>query len=261
VIKKPKKTKNNLKSRPTGAGYVIPRSLGEEVEHESVNKVNMKARPTGAESVNEVNMKARPTGTENKGSILIWTVMLGFILTSVFFFFSTRQRAVISEQRNTAEIISAKNYMESYADYLENLNTKVEMINQEFDGIKVTLTQKTKEITGELDFEKDETYKFTDNIYIEWNACSDKDKDKGNLSIDGTLYETSNGTCSGDGYLDTEGPISVTDPFTIKAPDAPFKYRITSSNDKDITDNTWHLNMEMDLGYGEKIKINKMIKD
>ena len=32
--------------------------------------------------------------------------------------------------------------MESYADYLENLSPKSEMINQKFDGIKVTLRWK-----------------------------------------------------------------------------------------------------------------------
>ncbi len=174
-----------------------------------------------------------------------------------------RQRATVTIQRDTAEILNAKNYLESYADYLENLSTKSEMLSQTFDGlIEVNLTQKVTEIVDEIDFGAENEYEFSDEILIEWNDCSGNGN--GDLLVDGTIHEFENPiiTCvSDDEYSDIKGPLTVTGspatPFKIKTLNTPFEYRITSNTGTPLTDTEWHLDLKMDLEYGRVVEISR----
>ena len=185
--------------------------------------------------------------SNTKGSILIWSVLLGFVLVSVFFFFSMRQRATITEQRDTAAILNARAYLESYADYLEEHSDELDTT---FDDMQVSLTQQVSKIEGIVDTGSPVTYQFSGDIFVEWNKCSDNLK--GDLVVNGVLYEHDEGTeseCAPDeeGYDDVIGPITVTDP-EIETLNAPFYYRITGAG---LVDNKWHLDLSTELEYGK----------
>lgn len=192
--------------------------------------------------------------TDRKGSILIWTLLLGFVLTSVFFFFAMRQRAQIAIERDTAAILNAKTYVESYAGYLEKHPSELDTT---FDGIQVKLTQNVDEIEGSVDFGQTMTYEFSGDIYIEWNKCTDTLK--GDLYLNSSLYEKSGGGCTAKkDYDDVIGPVTVTNPFTIKTMNAPFKYRITEKTGAStLVDNKWHLDLEMGLDYGNRVSVKR----
>ncbi len=197
-----------------------------------------------------------------KGSILIWTVLLGFLLTSVFFFFSMRQRANIAVQRDTAEILNTKAYLESYADYLESLSladletTKNNGIS--FDNITGTVTNKVDEIVDVADFGSPKNYTFDGDIYIEWNKCSDSST--GDLYVSDVLYKHNKPATCVQGYYDIEGPLSVSNP-KIETLNTPFEFRITAKDSNTtIKDNNWYTNLEVDMGYGNKVKLNRTFK-
>lgn len=188
----------------------------------------------------------------NRGSILIWSVLLGFVLTSVFFFFGMRQRATITEQRETATILNARAYLTSYADYLEKNSDELDMTFD--DNIQVSLTRTVNEIEGVADLDSEVEYEFEGDIFVEWNKCSDNLK--ADLKVNDILYSHTDEEYSitDEGYDDVIGPITVSSPFTIKTLNAPFHYRITGTG---LVDNKWHLELITELEYGKKIEVKR----
>lgn len=193
--------------------------------------------------------------------------MLGFVLTSVFFFFGLRQRANIMVQRDTIAILNARNYLESYADYLEAHPSE---INTSFDiDIEVNLTQEVDEIEGMVDLGQEISYEFDGSIYVEWNNCADSLK--GNLlvdhdsnpSTDDIIGEAIGGTCDpsipdSTTFDDVAGPITVNNPFIIKTQTIPFHYRIVPEDQSTtLMDNEWHLKLTKDLDYGRTVKVER----
>ena len=216
-----------------------------------------------------VSTMSPPCLHNRNGSILIWTVLLGFLLTSVFFFFSMRQRANITVQRDTAEILNTKAYLESYADYLESLSSaKLEDIRDKagdatFDNITGTATNEVDEIVDIADFGSLKSYTFDGDIYVEWNKCSGDSEcsgaSNGDLYVKNVLYKHESAVCI-QGYCDIVGPISVANP-EIETLNSPFKFRITAKDSSTtIEDNNWYTNIGVDLGYSNKVKINRTFK-
>ena len=193
------------------------------------------------------------------GSILIWTTLLGIILTSTFFFFAVRLNANTAIQRNSIIHQNQKAYLKSYADYLETL-TEIELSNIVLPGdIKGSITNQTNEITGVLDSGEDITYNFVGDINIDWNLCSNNQK--GDILIDGTeyLHDTAECGIEVEGYDDiTSAPVTVINPFTITAPNAPIQYKITAGAGTQLLDNKWTINFSVDTEYGKKIEIKKV---
>lgn len=211
--------------------------------------------------------------TKPKGSILLWSVMLGFVLTSVFFFFGMRQRMNTEVQRDTAEILNARAYLESYADYLQNTDEEWDSgpeAKNAFDDITGSLTQTVNEIEGSVDTsefgiaptDSKNTYQFNGDIFIEWNKCENNENlMPGDLIVhDATgdvIYEKIDRNCvEGRDYNDVVS-ITIQRPFTIKTLNAPFQYRITGQN---LTDNKWHLELTTQLSYGKKIKVKRVFE-
>ena len=162
-----------------------------------------------------------------------------------------RQRATITEQRDTAAISNARAYLQSYADYLEEHSDELDTT---FDDMQVSLTQHVSKIEDIVDAGSPVTYQFSGDIFVEWNKCSNNLK--GDLVVNGVLYEHDEVTeCPSDedGYDDVIGPITVTDP-EIETLNAPFYYRITGAS---LVDNKWHLDLSTELEYGKKIGVKK----
>ncbi len=170
-----------------------------------------------------------------------------------------RQRANIRVQRDTAEILNARMYLESLADYLESQAGSLnDPTNIDFDEIITgTVTKKVERIEGTADVGSGGavTYKFGGSIFVEWNKCITNLK--GGLVVDNVIYEhDGNDECGAldEGYDDIIGPITVPDPFTIETLNAPFYFKIAGNN---LRDNEWHLELNTDLGYGRKIKTER----
>jgi len=208
--------------------------------------------------------------SSNTGSILIWSVLLGFALTSVFFFYSIRQREAIATQRDTAEILDARSYLESYADYVQKLpsddldNLKKDGIN--FDNILGTVTNEVDKITGTADIGVLVSYKFSGEIFIEWNKkviCPDglyPIDQHGDLIVNDILYKHDpTKECQVEQeYDDVIGPIAVTDQFEIKTLNVPFYYEITAKDaSKKLIDNKWTLDIKTTLDYGKQIEVKR----
>ncbi|MBN2095770.1 hypothetical protein JW752_00010 [Candidatus Peregrinibacteria bacterium] len=188
-----------------------------------------------------------------KGSILIWCVMLGFLLTSVFFFFAFGQRKNIEEQRKTVDILNARMYLESLADYFQKYPGEK---NTTYDNVRTVLTQNVQSIEGVADvgIEGAAEYQFSGPIFVEWNRCASNLK--GDLVVNGVVYKHDAGDeCDITGeYDDVAGPISVTSPFKIETLNRPFFFRINGDN---LKDNEWHLTLTTDIGYGKEIRVER----
>jgi hypothetical protein len=197
------------------------------------------------------------------GSIMIWTVMLGLLLTSVFFFFSMRQRMMLSVQRDTAAMQNAKLFLESYADYLEKLckggGCASDPKTVDSDGTKGSVTQKVDSIENLVDFGQgqEQDYIFGGSIYVSWNRCSDAMK--GDLLVNEVLYKHQAPTTCKD-YDDLIGPINVTSPFTIRTQSAPLYFKIKAAAGTQLIDNQWHLELSKDLDYGNKVTIQRTFR-
>jgi len=221
------------------------------------------------------NHKSQITNCKS-GSILIWTVLLGVALSSAFFFFAVRLGNSGIMQRAAVEKQGAKAFLESYADYITSLKSSDPSALEAMAGdfhfdeiapsqylINGTLTKELDVITGTLDSGEPITFNFSGTINVDWNLCTSNQK--GNIEINGIVYEhddTAGNECSptSAGYDDPTSTvgINVPNPFTIKAVDAPFHFRITSSGaGTQLVDTKWHLNAEIELGYGRKVEVEK----
>jgi len=208
------------------------------------------------------------------GSILIWSVLLGFALTSVFFFYSIRQRATIAAQRDTAEILDARSYLESYADYVQKLaKPDLDALKEKgvgFDNISGTVTNIVDKITGAADIDVPVKYKFSGEIFIEWNKkviCPGglPIDQHGDLIISDSLgndilykHDPAKECQVGQEYDDVIGPIAVTDQFEIKTLNVPFYYEITAKDaSTELLDNQWNLDIKTTLDYGKLIEVKR----
>jgi hypothetical protein len=161
--------------------------------------------------------------------------MLGFALTSVFFFLAVRQRATVTVQRDTIELINEREFIESYASYLMNNPSEKPVID--FDGITGSLTQNVEEITGTLDINETATFHFDGRITLEWNACDTPAR--GDIQINNSTY-TSFESVPCETFHDLAGPVNVGNPFTLRTLNAPLAYRIKGDG---LRDNEWHLDL------------------
>ncbi len=205
-----------------------------------------------------------------RGSILIWTVLLGVAMASAFFFISMRLGGMGGIQRESIEYKNQEAYLNSYADYLMSLSpAQLETIKGDlnFDQIPDTtppeyvitgtLTNNVDEITGALDEGGSVEYNFSGDINVYWNLCSNNNKE--NIFIEGTEYTHHPGSScppSTSNYDDV-ATVTATDPLTISTKNAPINYKITPVAPTQLIDNVWHLKAKIDLGYGKKIEVER----
>lgn len=187
-------------------------------------------------------------GHSRKGSILIWTVMLGVVLTSVFFFFAMRLRMNSATQRDTIVYQDQKAYLDSYVGYLMAHPSET-TIN--FDDITGSLTQKTFEITGLLDSGAEIPYAITDAVTVKWNTCG---QETGNLLVNDSIEKlhVANPTCS---EYEDQVSLPAGTSLKLKSLDSPFHYSISST--ALLTDTKWHLKASIPLEYGKTIDVER----
>jgi len=204
---------------------------------------------------------------ENRGSILIWTLLLGISLATVFFFFAQRLNANSAAQRETIKYQNANTLLESYADYLESLSlVDLEAIRDldgpyagtvSFEGITGTVTNVTAQVTGELDEGDVVSFGVIPNggsVTLDWNLCPEEEGRI--LKVDGNEAANS-GSCAGD-YENSVSDLTI-DPLPLEAPYAPVSYRITVVDDAVLLDEAWLIDLEMIIGARKKISINRTV--
>ena len=159
-------------------------------------------------------------------------------------------------------------FMESYADYVENLTSadwqtmKGELA---FDDLTGTLTNDTEIITGSLDSGQEQTYDFGSapiDLQVEWNLCSD------NFASDLTiatgliathLHDTSSPSCltGSEGYDDFFS-FTASGPFTVQSLSAPFFYSIaTDPPGQLLFSDRWTLELSSTLPSGKKVFLER----
>lgn len=202
-----------------------------------------------------------------KGSIMIWTILLGFTLTTVFFFFAVRQRLNVEIQRETAHIQATRTFVNDLMDYLRDQAEKKEEVSLAGEGwpeLKASVSQNSLAIYGFADYKKSETFAFSDEIFIEWNHCDDKGLiDPGDLFIAQNTYPNigSNGKCAQGGEFDNRaGPFLVPNNFELKTLNYPFRYRITSKDNSGLKDKRWYISVEQGLDRGRFIRENEVLQ-
>lgn len=197
--------------------------------------------------------------TKSRGSILIWTLLLGISLATVFFFFSMRLNFIVASQRETIRYQNARLYFESYIAYIQSLDV-ADLVslrgNIDFDGITVTLTNETDEIVGILDAGQSTTFEIagddTKKVKIEWDHCDDEDEvEIVEITPSVAFFETN---CPGYPFDYDDVAESTAPSFTLKATSAPVKYRVMTMNEATVLyDNKWHLDLELAINFRKKL--------
>ncbi len=206
------------------------------------------------------------TPFNRRGSIMIWTLLLGITLTTVFFFFSQRLNFSAVQQRKTIEYQNAKMFLDSYADYLETLDSgELKTIRDtgaiSFEGITGTVTNAVNAITGVLD--EGDTVKYvislpelTDKITVSWNLCANDEAGRVFLSDDFDNPITTECNVPGVTY---EGTAELTKtPFELSAPMAPVSYKILPLGKAVLYDNYWTADLEISIGLRKKVKVERI---
>ncbi len=195
-----------------------------------------------------------------RGSILIWSVMLGLMLTSIFFFFGTRLARNAGLQREVMEKQADESYAQSFADYLDGL-TLAELTalgpTISFDGMEGTLSQEAQFIEGFLESgaSTPAPYNISTSITLEWNRCDWGEQ--GDLLIDNDTLEQHTGNCQPNQLYDDAVTLTPTGSLSLQAITAPLHFRIRSNTATLLTDTQWHLTLSMPLSFGKEFKIEK----
>jgi len=197
--------------------------------------------------------------TESQGSILIWTLLLGISLATVFFFFSQRLNANVASQRETIQYQNARLYFESYIAYIQSLNSAqltamriVDDGNISFGGdISGTLTNEVESISGLLDAGASVTYKAnpgTGNVRVEWDACP---SDATEIIEINDVPTTPTADLCGTTY---DKAITTTDEsIKLKALAGPTSYELTQTGDAVLYDKKWQLDLELGINFRKKL--------
>jgi len=207
---------------------------------------------------------------ENRGSILIWTLLLGISLASVFFFFSQRLGQNTAVQRETIKYQNSMTLIESYADYLENLSAKnlIKIRGDiDFEGITGTITNVEEEIVGKLDSGK--TADFTaditvsDEVKIEWNLCVNDEENRLLNIFPLSSAARIHGNCGIPTPLEYDAFTQITNSsFSLEAGDLPLSYRLSlidtyPTGDSTLYSNEWQMDLEISINSRKKISISK----
>ncbi|MBN2086946.1 hypothetical protein JW758_01230 [Candidatus Peregrinibacteria bacterium] len=195
-----------------------------------------------------------------KGSILIWTVMLGVLMTTVFFYAAIRFSKLQEQQQETIEYKNTKAFFDSFMDYLKENPSEmvVNKTSDNYEGIDITLTQNVSTITGALDSLASATYEdiisAPADLKIEYNLCENGlQTEHANIkSIPDYTIGPATQPCASFDYANYV-MIPVIDDLELSSLDAPFHYKISGA---DMKDSKWHLSADMKFGFGKRLREN-----
>lgn len=190
----------------------------------------------------------------NAGTLMIWTVLFGLLLSSVYFSVATRGMRVYGDLVEAQKTKDRQDYLESYAEVLMGLDLptleNLSSIDLPGEGISGTLTNLVSAITGILDHGESDSFNLNEPILIQWNQCNLNEK--GDLLLNGETLEYHRGNCSeNQNYADTIS-LTPTGTLTLHAITEPFHYQIVSEADNTLRDKKWHLSLSLRSSQGGK---------
>lgn len=193
-----------------------------------------------------------------RGSILIWTVLLGISLTTVFFFFSQRLNLNAAVQRKSLEQQNAQVFLESYADYLASLtfeNLKASAGEIDYNGIKGSLTNAATQVKGALDANQTLTHQIGGGpVRVEWGLCINNEAGRV-LEVE-PIEESLPANCAGgyDQWAETKPSNSV----TLTAGAAPVSYKITPIGTAVLYKKEWVMDLEMVINPKKTLSVERI---
>lgn len=202
--------------------------------------------------------------SEKRGSILIWTLLLGLSLASVFFFFAQRLNQNAAAQRETIQYQNAKRLLDSYGDYLGELSEGGLILLRdanagaiEFAGMTGTLANQSDELFGTLDSDESVIYEVSGGAAkVEWNYCdgtvTGEDFD---MTVSNSLPSAEQG-CTTFDFKDVTQTNNDTD-FELTAGLIPVTYRVTPTGSAVVSGPTWQLSLNMSLGPKETVTLSR----
>lgn len=196
-----------------------------------------------------------------QGSILIWTVLMGISLTTVFFFFSQRLNLGTQAQLKSIEAQNAQLFLDSYVDYLtslspEQLKAAATSLEEEgYEGITGTLIPKSNpQIKGVLDAGQEETYPIENGwATIEWNLCA-KGETGRELEV-GPVQDEGTSACKAAYERRAESQPST--PFTLKAGPIPVSYKITPMGPALLSTKEWKLDLKLSVNAKKTLSVQR----
>ncbi len=190
--------------------------------------------------------------TNNKGSIMIWTVLLGVLLTTVFFFTATRLQFNASVQRETIAIQNQRAYLESFVEYAKSKGPGV----YNFEGMNITISDQVDTIEGFLDIGDIVQFTFIDDVTVCWN--------QGTENGDIIINDDPKGAgvpCSNSGSYSSTVAISDGVPLKLQTLQAPLHYYVESNPvGTQLIDVKKHLTATASLEYGKEIRIEEIFE-
>lgn len=190
------------------------------------------------------------------GSILIWTVLLGICLMTAFFYFSQRLSLNAATQRTSIENQNARQFLESYAHYLETLPKEALESGQiNYEGITGFLTNISSQITGILDVDQAIVYEVKyGKAKVEWANCAQKEVGRT------LLIQPSEGAAIGNCVsFEYDGVSEVfSSPFVLTAGEAPVSYRITPLSNAILYNNQWTMDLKIMTPSKKIISIHRI---
>jgi len=211
--------------------------------------------------------------SDNRGSILIFVVLIIAVLAGVLTGVMSEQRLNLMEDNKTREYNDKTKYIEKFTSYLEDVSlARTDNVDEQMYGdIIYTLTRQVEAIEEFLLSGKiSDPYDFSDttNVTVEWNKCSSLGQKSGISISDNTdnyIYPaTGNGCGNGDDFNDSivlpNDDLTDISILAFGSVSAPISYRL-APNSGLISDNKWHLNAYIPIGdEGEVIQIIKTFK-
>lgn len=184
-------------------------------------------------------------------------------MTSVFLFMALRLNRNVSLRRASLEYFQAESYMESYIDYVKDLDlielNQLKSMGIDHDGMSGTVTNEVGQLTGVLDHDQSLTLPISEELIVHWNQCVQNIvKENGEIVSAPAFESTSTDGCSEDPpeKYDQTGIINENGSFTLTSTAEPTRYKITSA-DPPFESNQWTLYLELKLDTGRVIRLEE----
>lgn len=195
------------------------------------------------------------TFSHPRGSILIWTVLLGISLMTIFFYFSQRLNLNAAFQKRSLEYQNTQAFLTSYADYLEALPAnQIQSEHVDYQGITGFITNVSTDVVSELDDHQFMDYEIKyGKVKVEWGRCAYQE-------VGRELEITPNdGMATGNcGVLEYDGVSEVSDSiFKLKAGEAPVGYRLTPIGTAILHQSEWTLDLQLDTPSGRTLTLHR----
>lgn len=195
-----------------------------------------------------------------KGSLLIWTVLLGILMTTAFFFLAQRLNLNASVQSKIAQEQAAELFLNSYADYLQNLPFE-DLILQageiNYEGIVGNLSNSIPQIKGGLDSNQSISYTVAEGkAKVEWGLCANNEAGLALTVEPVNKVEETNCSTTYSQFAETQPSTT----FTLTAGDIPVSYRITPLDQAHLYGPEWKLSLELKMDSNKTISLERQFK-